>query len=257
MINPQRLQAETFVESIEWLKEVSSTNTHALKTIERHTDFPVLVGADLQTGGRGRGQNRWWGAEGSLTFSLILKPAQFHIPQDAWPLMSLIVGLTIGDGLRSTCPEAIIQLKWPNDVYADQKKICGILIESIPARPELVIIGIGVNVNNSLADAPGDVRNRATSVIDLVGQPVSLELLLINILNAMETGFERFHDEQEKLLNQWREQCFLTGKQICIDNSQSTVFGMCQGIDDDGALRMITVNGPQRFLAGTITLIEE
>ncbi len=256
-IDSETVQRKTFVSSVEWLDEVDSTNSHAINTITEREHFPLLVGANVQTSGRGRGGNQWWASAGSLPFSLVLAPSDYGLDQQQWPLMSLAVCLAIGEGLAPFVGSSTLQLKWPNDVYADGKKIAGILIETISTSLELVVIGIGINVNNLFPDAPVEVQNKACSVKDLTGESTSLENILISTLQSLEQTLQQFDSADSELLDRWRERCFLTGKQVGIDDSHRQSFGMCLGIDDDGALRLMTATGLQRFYAGTVISIDE
>lgn len=256
-IDKEAVQRKTFLAAVEWLSEVDSTNSYAIRMVAEREQFPLLVGANIQTQGRGRGGNQWWGSDGSLTFSLVLKPLDYGMLQQQWPIMSLAVGLAIGEGLAPFVSHSSIQLKWPNDVYADGKKIAGILIETTSTNPELVVIGIGINVNNSLAAAPMEVRDKASSMKDHVGSSLSCEEILITILQTLEQTLRRLGSAESGFLDRWRERCFLTGKQIGIDDSRCQTYGSCLGIDDDGALRLMTANGLQRFFAGTVTSIDE
>lgn len=256
-IDTETVQHKTFVRSVEWLCKVDSTNSYAIRTIAESEQFPLLVGANVQTNGRGRGGNQWWGSAGSLAFSLVLIPSDSGINQQQWPLMSLAVGLSIGEGLAPYVGNSPIQLKWPNDVFADGKKVAGILIETIPTNPELVVIGIGINVNNSFTDAPADIQGTASSVKDLTGETTSLEDILVSTLQSLEQTLKRLGIADTEFLDDWRQRCFLTGRQIGVDDSQRQTFGTCLGIDDDGALRLMTASGLQRFFAGTVTSIEE
>ena len=255
-INPESVQRETFVAAVKWLDEVDSTNSYALRTITERKEFPFLIGTDAQTGGRGRGKNRWWGSRGSLQFSLMIKPAECGIRQQQWPLMSLAVGLAIAEGLDPFAGSASLQLKWPNDVYANGKKIAGILIETVPTAAELVVIGIGTNVNNSFVDALSEVQNKAGSLTELVGETISCEQVLIAFLHSLEDTLRQLGLDDSDFIDRWRKRCFLTGKQVGIDDSQRETSGTCLGIDDDGALRLMTATGLQRFFAGTVTSIE-
>lgn len=255
LINSSTLQESTFVKSVEWLSEVDSTNTYVLQNQKTLGNLPALVGADLQTGGRGRGKNAWWGAEGSLTLTLLLEPNEFSIEVQHWPSMSLMVGLAVREGLLKFLGHQQVSLKWPNDVYVDDKKICGILIETIPAQREFVVIGIGLNVNNSLQTAPLEIQKRATSLRDLMGVSHSREEVLISLLQSLEDILVRIPAHLPQLLAEWRQHCFLTGKRISINDSQHEHAGQCLGIDDDGGLLLQTESGQRKFLAGSVTVL--
>lgn len=256
-VDPRLVMGRTFLQSIEWLERVDSTNSYALQQAVERTRFPLLIGTDDQTGGRGRGTNRWWGGAGSLACSLVLSPQQFQIPPAAWPRFSLVVGVGIASALQGVAESATVQVKWPNDVYLNGRKVCGVLIESVPQRPELLVIGFGVNVNNSLLHAPEEVSTRAIALQDVMDHPPSLQEVLIRILLNLEESIVRFATAPEEVLLDWRHRCFLTGKQISVHSPHAngeTRSGTCLGIDDDGALRLMTPQGLERILAGTVLL---
>jgi BirA family biotin operon repressor/biotin-[acetyl-CoA-carboxylase] ligase len=248
----QRLQEETFIQSIRWLEEVDSTNNYALRMTSADGDLPALVGATRQLNGRGRGKNAWWARTGSLTHSILLDPLQFGISPSQWPLLSLTLGVSVCAVLSAQVPREDVRLKWPNDVYVNGRKISGILVESVPQRPGLVVAGIGINVNNSLASAPADVQARAVSLIDLQGEATSLIELLIRLLQQIEMDFQALGGHDPALLQRCREYCLLTGRIVTIRNVTAQTTGTCAGIDDDGALLLHTSRGPQRYLAGEI-----
>ena len=117
-----------------------------------------------QTAGRGRGKHTWWSAEGALTFSVLLEPSTLGIHTRSWPQLSLATAVAICDALavelrQYEVASAMPRIKWPNDVLIDGRKVCGILIES-PAQPGVrrrcLVVGIGVNVNNSWKTAPAE-----------------------------------------------------------------------------------------------------
>lgn len=99
----ERVQAETFVEYIEFHERISSTNDRALQLAgELVGARPLLVIANHQSGGRGRGKNQWWASPGSLTFSLVLDAAAVSLPPRSWPLVSLTVGLAVCEALEES-----------------------------------------------------------------------------------------------------------------------------------------------------------
>lgn len=292
MIDSERIRNESFVQSLTWLEEVASTNTYLLKVVNAGDPtalfpMPMLVGADRQTQGRGRGRNRWWAAEGALTFSLIFEPVRYGIPVSRWPMLSLASGLAICESLEGGLPGRSVRVKWPNDVYVDDRKLCGILIESAtlqdpnsvarvphPPGPTHLVIGVGVNVNNSLKPAPEEIRSRAVSMHDLLGHPVDLTDVLLAILRTFEGHLDRF--DAVALATRWQSRCYLTGKCITIAHGpigtgpplpigsrrndarpgqtpqERETTGTCLGIDEDGALRLLTDAGEQRFFGGTV-----
>ena len=251
-----RLLRETFLSDIVWMEQASSTNTLAL-TAPLESELPLLLGADRQEGGRGRGSNRWWSTPGALTFSLVLAPEALGIPQARWPALSLTVGLAVCQTLELDLPQHSVQLKWPNDVFVDGRKICGILIESAADRPGRLVIGIGLNVNNSLSQAPAELQQSAVSLVDLLSAPQDRERILVLLLQHLEQQLSALAGNDPALPDRWRHRCFLTGREVVISDPSGDTRGLCLGIDGDAALRLQTSGGAKRLFAGTVQLIDD
>ncbi len=251
-----RVRAETFVDEIEFRAELPSTNDLALE-LARNEDarLPLLVLAERQTCGRGRGANRWWSADGALTFSLVLDAKSLTQSPERLPQISLTTALAVCEGLQQLEPTLGAGLKWPNDVYVQGRKICGILIE-VPSRPKgRLVIGVGVNVNNSLADAPEDLRDTATSLRDVTGTNSDLSEVLIAILRAFSGHLEQLAGGLS-LSEEWEKRSILTGCAVRLAAGREEIRGVCLGIEEDGALLLETDQGVQRFFTGVIVQFE-
>ena len=255
-MNLPQLLEQTFVQRVDWQASVPSTNSVALQSTNVVDDLPWLIGANEQTQGRGRGKNSWWACSGSLTFSLVHRPSDSGIVKRQWPQISLTVGLAVTEMVSELLPGHCVQLKWPNDVYVDGRKIAGILIETMPQHDDLVVTGIGMNLNNSLADAPHEIQDTAIAACDVVGEMLDPTRAMVSLLNHLDRELRLLGEEDPTLSERLRERCFLTGKTVTISNSGSDVTGTCDGIDDDGALRITTPSGPKRFHSGTVTVQE-
>ena len=169
----ERIRSEGFVREIEVHSEIGSTNDRAAQRAEeRALPCPCLILAERQNAGRGRGANTWWSGSGALTFSLVLEPRRIGLLTESFPQVALVAGLAVGEAIERTLPQSVVGLKWPNDVFLDGKKVCGILLEAPNVESGRLIAGIGVNVNNSLALAPAELRRTAVSMIDVAGQPL-------------------------------------------------------------------------------------
>lgn len=248
---------KTFVADVEWLLEVDSTNSYIARGDVHEHLLPWLVVAEQQTSGRGRERNRWWSAAGALTFSLAIRPNELDLPSAKWPLLSLAIGLAVRNSLEMGYGLADVRVKWPNDVYANQKKICGILIETHPRDPRALIIGIGLNVKNSMQNAPDEIRKVATSMIDESGRDAAATDVLSAILTSIEHQIDLLSKQSSVVIDCHREHCYLSGKLITLNAGATEVCGHCLGIDDDGALRIQTEMGVQRFHAGSVKLPDD
>jgi BirA family biotin operon repressor/biotin-[acetyl-CoA-carboxylase] ligase len=262
------LKSRTFVRTVEIHDDLPSTNDRALDLASGAPALPALIVALRQTAGRGRGVNRWWAADGALTFSLVLEPDQATLPMSRWPELSLTAGGAVCTALLELLPGADLRLKWPNDVYLTGRKVCGILVEvhaverradrrSAPrAAHQRVVVGVGINVNNSLADAPEDVRRRATSLIDVAEQHFPLTDVLVAVLRQFDVDVQLLAAGDTRLRDRWRRLCLLSGRSVALHDGTRSIAGTCLGIDDDGALLLQTEAGPRRFFGGVVEAFE-
>ncbi len=253
----QRIESETFIEGIEFYGELPSTNDRALQL-----DFggqlatPLLVLAQRQTAGRGRGRHRWWSSDGALTFTLVIDATAIGLSMNRLPPISLTSGLAICETLDDLVPSNEIGLKWPNDVCLYGRKICGILVEVLAKQRLCAAIGIGLNVNNSLSSAPKELQSVATSLIDVTGRTHELTDVLIHILNRLERELRALAACDTALPQRWRSRCVLRGRHVQIDTESRNWMGICQGIDSDGAIILQTQSGTQRLFSGVVTKVD-
>jgi BirA family transcriptional regulator, biotin operon repressor / biotin---[acetyl-CoA-carboxylase] ligase len=239
---------------VQWFEEIDSTNRFLRdETKMGNCPIPSLVGASRQSAGAGRGSNRWYSPEGCLMFSFSRKHNMEHA------LLPLWVGLCVAkaiEGLTRTRP----QIKWPNDVYLDGKKACGILIEGV-TRPraeasELVaVVGIGINCTVDLANAPVDVQANATS-LHLHSREASIEAcspesILVRVVKTLiEKDDEPRHGD---LLDEWSRYSLLDGRHVVVDVAGENVAGVCHGVANDGSLILVDSRGKhQQILAGSV-----
>jgi BirA family transcriptional regulator, biotin operon repressor / biotin---[acetyl-CoA-carboxylase] ligase len=253
----ERLRASGLVRLVEHHGEIGSTNDRALQlAAQPEVGLPVLVLADRQMAGRGRGANRWWAAEGSITFSLAVESKAANIPARRWPQLSLTTGLAVCEALEELTGSADAQVKWPNDVYLLGRKVCGILIETPPIRDRLVI-GVGLNVNNSFRTAPVELQVTASSLIDYDGQQRDLTAVLLTVLERIESCWHTLADRDfTALIDRWRSRSYLTGQTVTLNSGPQIVTGRCTGIDEEGALLLQTESELRRCHAGTILRVE-
>lgn len=252
----ERIRRETFVRQVEYLDEAPSTNTLATSLAEsERCETPLLVLAARQTAGRGRGANRWWSSEGALTFSLALDASAAQLPPARRPLVSLAAGLAVCAALEELLPGRELGVKWPNDVHLKGRKVCGILVESA-CRGERFVIGVGINVNNPLAEAPEEIAARATSLCEAAGAAWPLSEVLTRVLSHLDREWQALLMADAGQIERLRERCVLTGRNIAVDAGQERIAGLCQGVADDGALLLETLTGPRRLYAGVVAMMD-
>lgn len=254
MSTVSRLKTETFLRNVEIHEELGSTNDRAIEL--SHADvapeLPLLIWARRQTAGRGRGANRWWAMDGALTFTVMLDANQLDLPRERWSLMSLAVGLAVSAAIQDLIPHAEIGVKWPNDVYLFGRKVCGILVEVPSIQAGRIIVGIGINVNNSASLADRDLQQKATALCDISVREWKLELVLLQVLKQLELHLQRLVHQDPTLPEAWDQQCFLRSKVVTHVIGDRKVKGICQGVGPDGALLLLTDAGLVRLFGGVI-----
>lgn len=247
--------ADTGIQQVAYFPELGSTNDLALEWIARGEvpPLPCLIWAESQTQGRGRGANVWWTAPGALTFSLLVDAQQIPLPQERWPQIALTTGLAVQRALTELLPGIDVRVKWPNDVYAAERKVCGILVEVPPQRSGLIVIGIGINVGNSFRSAPLELRTKAAALCDLVAEPPTLAETLHSVIVQLERLLPELAPGFAKFAANWPAQCLLSGRSIEHTAGENITRGVCRGVDDQGCLLLETTQGTQRLLGGVIT----
>jgi BirA family biotin operon repressor/biotin-[acetyl-CoA-carboxylase] ligase len=248
-----RILATTALRDVTLFAETDSTNDRGLEHAQdpwRETPFLVL--AERQTAGRGRGANRWWSADGALAFSLVVDLNNFPLPLERWPEASLVMGLAVRSSLARAAPGSHFGLKWPNDVHVCGRKVSGILAETAPKTVGRMVIGVGINVNNSLADAPAEVAAQAISLLDAIGHRADRVGLLIDAINEFGERLEALATDPAALADEWHRHCLLRGRAVELRAGERLIAGRCRGIDPRGALLIETAHGVEPFVGGIV-----
>jgi len=253
LVDLAELQAAFDFAAIEHHHELTSTNDRAAElAADKALCLPVLIVADRQTAGRGRGGNRWWSAPGGLTFSLIVELEQ--VESSRWPQLSLTAATAICDLLGELVPGMPSGLKWPNDVHVGGRKISGILTE-IPGGGNRAIIGVGLNVNNSFAAAPAELHQVGTALCDLTGHHYGCEVLT-GLFRHLGARLRQWRAGESDLARRWHDLCLLRGRRVTLAAGNQTSSGYCAGIDVDGSLVLQTRRGEQKHVGGTVHSID-
>jgi BirA family transcriptional regulator, biotin operon repressor / biotin---[acetyl-CoA-carboxylase] ligase len=250
----KQIEADTFVRCVEFHPQLPSTNDLALQLAgQDDVELPLLIVAERQTDGRGRGANRWWAGAGALTFSVVIETDIVQLPPERWPQVSLTAGLAVCETLRELLPAHDLKLKWPNDVFLDGRKVCGILVEVPPRGRGRLILGIGININNSFAAVPAELRQIATSLYDASGCHYELPDVLTRVLRQLDNRLQLLSTGRLQFAESWRAVCLLRGRRVHLDVGGRSTIGLCQGIDHDGALLLQDESGLKRFFSGIVT----
>lgn len=201
--------------------------------------------ADVQSAGRGRRGRVWQAPPGSaLLFSLALRPPC----ERRRPELSLVAGVAVADALEAALGLAV-QIKWPNDLMIDRRKVAGILAE---ARGDLVVLGIGVNVNQTRAELPAGTRVPAASLRTVTGVERPRGPLLAAILAALERTYDAWRDGGlDAVFAGLGSRDFLRGRRVAADGQT----GVGGGIDREGRLLIdLDAGGRYAVEAGEVEL---
>jgi BirA family biotin operon repressor/biotin-[acetyl-CoA-carboxylase] ligase len=210
----------------------------------------VLVVADEQTEGRGRGSNRWWTGSGSLAFSLLFDPALRGVERRWTAMISLAAASGIVDAVQGLIPNTKVGLHWPNDVFVENRKLAGVLVEALADGRH--IVGVGINVNNSLAEAPDELKKIATSLVDVTGREIDRTRLLVGVVTALHGAIDVLAASPEQLGRYCNDLCLQHEHTLTLDTGHERITGICDGIADDGALILETKKGRETFYSGVL-----
>lgn len=213
-------------------------------------DIGLLVVAEEQTAGRGRGSNRWWTGAGSLAFSLLFDPARYGIEARYGCMVPLAAAVAVVDAVTRRLPSPAVGIRWPNDVYLGERKLAGVLVEGLPDGRQ--ILGLGCNVNNSVSAAPDDVKSIVATLADELGGPLDRTDFLSDLLAALDAVLGRLADERLQLAQLADELCLQRGRVLNVQVGDERVTGICTGIAADGALKLDTPAGPRTLYSGVV-----
>jgi BirA family biotin operon repressor/biotin-[acetyl-CoA-carboxylase] ligase len=261
VLDIERILHTTFVASAEYHDRVTSTNDLAVEIAGRGKPrTPLLVVAGEQAAGRGQGVKRWWSGPGSLAFTLLLDPGpasadgQAHpldAPQPApSPMLALAAGVAVVEALAPLAGTATVGLRWPNDVMAAGRKLAGILVEVL-ARGR-VVMGIGVNTNNTAQDAPAEIQARVGTLRDLTGRTHDQTDVLAAILLGLERSLALLGRAPAELAARADALCVDHGRPLRVACPAEALTGRCLGVAADGALLLETAAGCRAIYSGSV-----
>lgn len=237
-MNTKYVGKELFV-----FKEVSSTNTVA-RFLSMH-DVPdgSVVISEKQTAARGRSGKAWESPLGGVWLSIVLNP---HVDYSKLPLITLATGVAVAKTLEKIGVENP-EIKWPNDIMINGKKVCGILTEAITKLNtiENVIIGVGIDANLDIDEFPEELKAGTTTLEKELGRKGSENLLIKMFLEEFEEVSELFDNEGfEEILKEWRKRSYSIGKIVEVrEPFNKTYDAYVLGISREGALVVEKIDG--------------
>jgi len=233
-----------------YLEETDSTNNYIRRLLSdgKSVEEGMLVRTGFQTAGRGQSQNIWESERNAnLTFSILLCP-DFILPTEQF-LLSQITALGIVDFLSSFCELQDVSIKWSNDIYWQDKKICGMLIENLLSGHSIshTILGVGINMNQITfkGDAPNPV-----SVKQINGKSYELDLAIIAVKNAVLNRYiQLLRDEKAQIRKDYFNRLYRGKGYFSYRDKSGEFLARIKNIHDDGLLVLETESGEERVYA--------
>ena len=255
------------------LKEIDSTNSYLKDKSELLQRNGLVVIAEMQVSGRGRAGRKFTSVKGNnVTFSVVLHP---NLPLEEIQIFALLAGVAVARVLENYVKN--IRLKWPNDVLVNEKKICGILLETINIPDHsfpVLIMGIGLNTKGCPNDYPEELQNIVTTIESemspisdissktetapaLNNESIFQQLLLeldsclekFSLVSANKQNSEKTTSGRSSLLQEWLQRAKALGRKVCSLNNveervkDSGTVGIIEGLTREGYLQIRTDSG--------------
>ncbi len=237
----------TTVPEIIHISETNSTNNYLKELLQtQNVDEGTVVWADFQSAGKGQRGNGWESEAGkNILFSIVLFPSFIKAGEQF--ILSQIVSLAVANCLQEYTEG--ISIKWPNDIYWNEKKICGILLENTILEDNIghSVAGIGININqeNFRSDAPNPV-----SLKQITNRDYNLEEILKTVVDNINVYYQQINiGKTDSLIKQYKESLFRKDGYHLYNDGLSNFLARIQDVDSSGILILKTKEGEERHFA--------
>jgi BirA family transcriptional regulator, biotin operon repressor / biotin---[acetyl-CoA-carboxylase] ligase len=249
------LRTTHFGRKIYHFPTIGSTNQEAKRLAVEGAPHGTIVVAETQTSGKGRLARHWFSpAEGGIWFSVILRPGS---PPTEAAKFTFLGAVAVAKAIRELTGLAV-EIKWPNDIHYEGRKLVGILTELNAEMDAInyIVMGIGINVNVKLEEYPEELRKIVSSIQRELGQAVSRQKLLCMILEQMEYLYARALGEGfQSVFSAWRAMNCTLGYEVNVVSVNQEFTGTAVDIDEEGALLIKKTNGTlERVIAGDVSV---
>lgn len=237
----------TTVPEVIHISETNSTNNYLKELLQtQNVDEGTVVWADFQSAGKGQRGNGWESEAGkNILFSIVLFPGFIKAGEQF--ILSQIVSLAVANCLQEYTEG--ISIKWPNDIYWNEKKICGILLENTILEDNIghSVAGIGININqeNFRSDAPNPV-----SLKQITNRDYNLEEILKTVVDNINVYYQQINiGKTDSLIKQYKESLFRKDGYHLYNDGLSNFLARIQDVDSSGILILKTKEGEERHFA--------
>ena len=260
LLIPQEVQkglSTTYIgKKIFYFPELESTNIIAKEKALRRTeaiDESTIIIAERQSAGKGRLGREWFSPAGGIWLSIILYP---QLPPSYIPRITLMTAVAVAKAIKM-CTQIEPQIKWPNDILINEKKVCGILTEMSAELDMInwVVVGIGINVNIDHQKFPENIQPNTISLKEVSGK----EVLRVKLAQTFLQEFENYYDKLKRkefpsILEEWKLYSHTLGRKIRVDIGERIITGEAVDINEEGALVLKKEDGERvEIISGTVS----
>lgn len=249
-----RLSEGVMGRKVVYYEETDSTNIAARQLDEHDGLHGTLVVAERQTAGKGRRGHSWESPQGQgIWMSLVLRPDILPVKAS---MLTLVMALAVAQGIEKVTGIQT-QIKWPNDIVAEGKKLCGILTEMSTEMEYIqrVVIGVGINVN--IKEFPEEIAATASSLYLLTGKTWGRAVLIQEVMKSFEKWYNVFMESQDLsgLVQEYEERLVNRGNQVKIIREEADYTGVAKGITPFGELIVERADGSLEYvLSGEVSV---
>jgi BirA family biotin operon repressor/biotin-[acetyl-CoA-carboxylase] ligase len=243
------LETELIGQRVIAYPRLTSTNDIAKRQAKKGAREGTVIVAEEQTAGKGRLKRAWLSPRGTIALSVILHPTPAQLPY-----LIMVASLAVVHCIEKVSDLAA-QIKWPNDVLVNNKKVCGILIESDVrgSAVDYAVIGIGLNVNLKTTDFP-EISSTATSLSNELGRELSRREIIRCLLVELEDLYLAL-PEGDSVFREWRDRLVTLGREVELISGQTSYHGIAESVASDGSLFLRQPNGKLiKIVAGDVSL---
>jgi BirA family biotin operon repressor/biotin-[acetyl-CoA-carboxylase] ligase len=235
------------------MAEVDSTIDAAREWLAEGGPEGGVVIADRQRRGRGKLQRAWAAPEGGLWLSLIARP---DLEASHAGRLGVVAALAAAEAVEAVA-EVGVQLKWPNDLLLQERKLGGVLVETEHAhgRVAAAVLSLGLNGNFPVHDLPEELWESATTLLEATGRRHRLEAIAARVMEGLERRWPSVLGDGVALAQEWRGRDALWRKDIVVEAGAEAIAGEANGIDPDGALLLLAAGGERAITTGEISRV--
>jgi len=246
-----RLQTKIIGRPCLVLDEVDSTNREAIRQANAGAREGLVIIARRQHQGRGRQERSWYSFDNhSLTMSLLLRP---DLPAADIARLTLVMATGVHRALTAFTAQA--EIKWPNDILCEGRKLAGILTETQTrkGRIQSVVVGVGINISRPSGGWPREISHLATDLETAAGRPVCRSDLAAGVITAIEQSYLTYIQHGfEPIRKLWWQAHTARNRPVRVYDGTGYIQGIAKGLDKQGALILATPTGIQRVISGDV-----